>query len=148
MYLEPTNIFFDKRLKYTSSLSCFLYNKMGAYQIFSFIEIKSKCFNFISTLLWSPSLISLPFYTHKRASLFFLLEQLMHVFGTFCFFLTISWWNIFVTQDHYSEVFKIAQSKKIGFLVPLKDLLYFLICPKLKSDDFLDADFSDVYMYL
>lgn len=53
-----------------------------------------------------------------------------------------------MTQNHCSEGFKIAQSKKIGFLVPLKDLLYFLISPKLKSADFLDAAFSAVYTYL
>lgn len=53
-----------------------------------------------------------------------------------------------MTQNHYSGVFKIAQSKKIGFLVPPKDWLYLLICPELKSADFLDAAFSAVYMYL
>ena len=54
----------------------------------------------------------------------------------------------FHEKNHFSEVFKIAQSKKIGFLVPFKDLLYFFSCPELKSADFLDAAFSAVYMYL
>lgn len=47
-----------------------------------------------------------------------------------------------MTQNPFGGVFIIAKSKKMGFLVPFKDLLYFLICPELKSADFLDAAFQ------
>lgn len=53
-----------------------------------------------------------------------------------------------MTQNPFGGVFIIAKSKKMGFFVPFKDLLYFLICPELKSADFLDAAFSAEYMSL
>lgn len=53
-----------------------------------------------------------------------------------------------MSQNHFSEVFIIAKSKKIGFLVPFKDLLYFSICPELKSADFLDAVFFQLNICL